>query len=285
MLSVQDVVERSREKSSMLQGFGDAVLRAEALEDQLVKSRKHAVAMQSKLDAAFAKYHNNIQEMQAKGDDLVRKNKSLRNKKKGTPLVLLSTCWRSRGSLTRCSLLFAELETRVEQLKTSETDLKNLFYQEQEALQVLELDYKELAYERDKHMELCIASDRDLVNCYKSLQELNEDCEKLRAQLKELEGATLPITRLLVPHPDGPKIAPLVDRLKEAPSRLAAYVKHLAKSIPNQVLAFMKSYFPKAPVDVVAGGLAANCSDEQYAELLEQMAPIAEQVTDKLNLQ
>jgi hypothetical protein len=50
--------------------------------------------------------------------------------------------------------------------------------------------------------------------------------------------------------------------LKEAPSGLAAYVKHLAKSIPNQVLAFIKSYFQKAPVDVVAGGLAANCTDE-----------------------
>jgi hypothetical protein len=90
VLSVQDVVERSREKSSMLQGFGDAVLRAEALEEQLLKSRKH----------------NDIQEMQAKSDDLVRKNKSLRNKNKGTPSVLLSTCWRSRGSLTRCALLF-----------------------------------------------------------------------------------------------------------------------------------------------------------------------------------
>jgi hypothetical protein len=76
-----------------------------------------------------------------------------------------------------------------------------------------------------------------------------------------------------------------VDRLKEAPSRLAAYVKHLAKSIPNQVLAFMKSYFQKAPVDVVAGGLVTNCTDEQYTELLEQMTPIAEQVADKLNLQ
>jgi hypothetical protein len=117
------------------------------------------------------------------------------------------------------------------------------------------------------------------------LQKLNEDCEKLRAQLKELEEAALPIARLLVPHPGGPKIAPLVDRLKEAPSRLATYVKHLAKSIPNQVLAFMKSYFPKAPVDVVAGGLAANCTDEHYAELLEQMAPIVEQVAEKLNLQ
>jgi hypothetical protein len=84
--------------------------------------------------------------MQAKSDDLVRKNKWLPNKNKGTPLVLLSTCWRSRGSLTRCALLFAELVTRVEHLKTSETDLKNLFYREQEARQVLECDYKELAY-------------------------------------------------------------------------------------------------------------------------------------------
>jgi hypothetical protein len=114
---------------------------------------------------------------------------------------------------------------------------------------------------------------------------LNKDCEKLRAQLKELEEAALPIARLLVPHPGGPKIAPLVDRLREALTRLTTYVKHLMKSTPNQILAYMKSYVPKAPVDVVAGGVAANCTDEQYAELLEQMAPIAKQVADKLNLQ
>jgi hypothetical protein len=126
---------------------------------------------------------------------------------------------------------------------------------------------------------------RDLVNCYKSLHKLKKDCEKLRGQLKELEEAALPIAKLLVPHPGGPKIAPLVDRLKEAPGRLATYVKHLAKSVPNQILAYMKSYFPKAPVDVVAGGLATNCTDERYKELLEKMAPIAEQVAEKLNLQ
>jgi hypothetical protein len=91
---------------------------------------------------------------------------------------------------------------------------------------------------------------------------LNEDCEKLRAQLEELEEAALPIARLLVPHHGGPKIAPLVDRLKEAPIHLATYVKHLAKSISNQVLAFMKSYFTKAPMDAVAGGLVTNCTDE-----------------------
>jgi hypothetical protein len=62
--------------------------------------------------------------------------------------------------------LIAELETRAEQLKASEVDMKNLFYREKEAREVLEYDYKQLAYECDKHR---IASDRDLVNCFKSL--------------------------------------------------------------------------------------------------------------------
>jgi low affinity Fe/Cu permease len=84
---LQDVAERSRQKSDMLQGYGDTVLQAEALEEQLVKSRKHTAAMQLKLNTAFAQYHNDIQDMQAKSDDLVRKNKSLRNKNKGTPLT------------------------------------------------------------------------------------------------------------------------------------------------------------------------------------------------------
>jgi hypothetical protein len=173
----------------------------------------------------------------------------------------------------------------VEQLKASEVDMKNLFYQEKDAREVHEYDYKQLAHECDKHMELRIASDCDLVSYYKSLQKLNEDCEKLRGQLKELEEAALPITRLVVPHPGGPKIATLVDRSREAPGRLTTYIKHLAKSISNQILAYMKLYFPEAQVYVVVGGLAANCTDEQYAELLEQMAPIAEQVAEKLNLQ
>jgi FtsZ-binding cell division protein ZapB len=66
----------------MLQGYGDTVLRAEALEEQLVKARKHSAMLQSKLDGAFAQYHNEVQDMQAKTDELVRKNKSLRNKNK-----------------------------------------------------------------------------------------------------------------------------------------------------------------------------------------------------------
>jgi FtsZ-binding cell division protein ZapB len=69
----------------MLQGYGDIVLRAETLEKELSKARKHSTLLQSKLDGAFAQYHNEVQEMQSKSDDLIRKNKLLRQKNKGMP--------------------------------------------------------------------------------------------------------------------------------------------------------------------------------------------------------
>jgi hypothetical protein len=83
---VQDVVERSRQKSDMLQGYGDIVLRAESLEKELNKARKHSAMLQSKLDGAFAQHHNEVQDMQAKSDELVRKNKSLHQNNKGMPV-------------------------------------------------------------------------------------------------------------------------------------------------------------------------------------------------------
>jgi hypothetical protein len=50
---------------------------AETLEKELNKARKHSALLQSKLDGAFTQYHNEVQDMQAKSDELVRKNKSL----------------------------------------------------------------------------------------------------------------------------------------------------------------------------------------------------------------
>jgi hypothetical protein len=61
----------------MLQGYGDTVLQAQTLEKELNKARKHSAMLQSKM--------NEVQEMQVKSNDLIRKNKSLRRKNKGMP--------------------------------------------------------------------------------------------------------------------------------------------------------------------------------------------------------
>jgi FtsZ-binding cell division protein ZapB len=70
----------------MLQGYGDTVLRAKTLEKELNKAMKHSAMLQSKLDGAFSQYHNEVQDTQAKSDELVRKNKSLRQKNKSMPV-------------------------------------------------------------------------------------------------------------------------------------------------------------------------------------------------------
>jgi hypothetical protein len=69
----------------MLQGYGDTMLWAESLEKELNKARKHSAMLQSKLDGAFTQFHNEVQDMQAKSNDLILKNKSLRQKNKGMP--------------------------------------------------------------------------------------------------------------------------------------------------------------------------------------------------------
>jgi FtsZ-binding cell division protein ZapB len=73
----------------MLQGYGDTVLQVETLEKELAKAMKHFAMLQSKLDGAFAQYHNEVQDMQAKSDKLVQKNKSLRQKNNG---MLMPSC-------------------------------------------------------------------------------------------------------------------------------------------------------------------------------------------------
>jgi FtsZ-binding cell division protein ZapB len=73
----------------MLLGYGDTVLRVETLEKEINKARKHSAMLQSKLDGSFAQYHNEVQDMQAKSDELVRKNKSMCQKNKG---MSISAC-------------------------------------------------------------------------------------------------------------------------------------------------------------------------------------------------
>jgi FtsZ-binding cell division protein ZapB len=88
------MVERYQKKTELHKGYDDTVIRVEALEKELGKLRKHSTLLQSKLDNAFAQYHNEIQDIQAKRDDLIQKNKSLRQKNKGMlSTVVLEYCF------------------------------------------------------------------------------------------------------------------------------------------------------------------------------------------------
>jgi hypothetical protein len=66
---------------------------------------------------------------------------------------------------------FAELEASLEQVKTLDTDLKNIVYRETDARKVAEYELAKMRPECIIWMDLREASDIDLMRCYKSLQE------------------------------------------------------------------------------------------------------------------
>ena len=66
--------------------------------------------------------------------------------------------------------------------------------------------------------------------------------------------------------------------------RARAYLLKLQRTIPQQVLAYLKSFFPNANLAVIADGPAADCSEERLQELMKQVEPIATQVADRISL-
>ena len=81
---MQAVIKRSQCKFEVLKDLGGVALRAEELEKELNKLKLQAAVIQLKLDNARVEHRNAIQAITAEKDDLVNKNKALRQDKKGS---------------------------------------------------------------------------------------------------------------------------------------------------------------------------------------------------------
>jgi hypothetical protein len=83
---IDHMVERSQKKTELLKGYGDNVLHSEELEKELDMSKKHSTLLLSNLDTTLTHYHNEVQEMEPNRDEIIRRNKALRQKNKGMTL-------------------------------------------------------------------------------------------------------------------------------------------------------------------------------------------------------
>ena len=81
------MIKQSKQKSQLLQGYGDAIIRADKLEEDLQNQKAHAVKLQIKLDGNAAEYRNEIQKLTGQKDKLIGKNKVLLREKKGNILT------------------------------------------------------------------------------------------------------------------------------------------------------------------------------------------------------
>ncbi|XP_022683267.1 uncharacterized protein LOC101770340 isoform X5 [Setaria italica] len=76
----EKLIQRSCEKSKIIQGHGDTIMRAQALEHELAKERQYSSRLLMKYDSQAVQYRNAVQKAMEEKDRLQKRNKELNNR-------------------------------------------------------------------------------------------------------------------------------------------------------------------------------------------------------------
>jgi hypothetical protein len=71
---------------------------------------------------------------------------------------------------------------------------------------------------------------------------------------------------------------PLLERLRKAPKKVLKFLSEAPVACVSNALAYVKSFLPNAQLDIFAQGMAADCTDEQFDEYLQEAQPVAERI-------
>jgi hypothetical protein len=75
---------------------------------------------------------------------------------------------------------------------------------------------------------------------------------------------------------------PLLERLRGAPERVIKLLTDAPAACVSHALAFVKSFWPEAPLGMFAQGVAAECTKEQFKKYLQEAQPVAEQIVQSV---
>jgi hypothetical protein len=98
-----------------------------------------------------------------------------------------------------------------------------------------------------------------------------------------LKTAAQELVEMVDPQEDDAENGPpLLDRLREAPQKILNFVTEAATSYVGHALGLVKSFWPKARLEVLMEGAAADCTDENFHEYLLEVRPIAEKIVGNM---
>lgn len=73
-----------------------------------------------------------------------------------------------------------------------------------------------------------------------------------------------------------------MERLCEAPQKITSFLSNTSKQYQAHALGLVKSFWPGANLTLIGDGLAEGCSDEKFAEYVEEVKPIADKTIGTL---
>jgi hypothetical protein len=159
------------------------------------------------------------------------------------------------------------------------TELRKILTYKEELL----TDVKNMLYRRIddvKKLEKVIAdTERQFTDCLQQIKMLGEEKEQRQKELEDLSGAAKKLVHMVDPQEDGEVgERPLLEQLLGAPQKVVKFLTEAPVACVSHALSFVKSFWSEARLEAFVQGVAAECSEEQFNEYLQEAQPIAEEI-------
>jgi hypothetical protein len=133
------------------------------------------------------------------------------------------------------------------------------------------------ADEVERLQKMIADTEKQFVDCLQQIKSLGEEKEQRQ------KAAAQELVEMVDPREDNSEDEPpLLDRLRGAPQKILDFVTKAAATYVGHALSLVKSFWPRAQLEVLAGGVAADCTDEQFREYLEGNRPLAEKIVENM---
>jgi hypothetical protein len=73
-----------------------------------------------------------------------------------------------------------------------------------------------------------------------------------------------------------------LERLCGAPQKVLSFIAEAPTTCVSHALGLVKSFWPKARIEVLAQGAVADCSEEQINEYLLEARPVAKKIVENV---
>jgi hypothetical protein len=148
------------------------------------------------------------------------------------------------------------------------------------------IDIKNMLYHRTDDVErlqkVVADIEEQFADCLQQIKTLGEEKGRWE-ELEILTEAAQTLVDMVDPAEGGEaEKRPLLERLRGVLERVVKFLAEAPVACVSHALAFVKSFWPEAPLGMFAQGVAAECTEEQFNDYLQEAQPVAEQIVQSV---
>jgi hypothetical protein len=158
------------------------------------------------------------------------------------------------------NIFIAELRKILTYKEELLTDMKNMLYRRIDDVERLQ--------------KVVANTEQQFADCLQQIKTLGEEKEWRQKELEDLRGAAKKLVDMVDPPEEGEAGEwPLLERLLRAPQKVVKFLTEAPIACVSHALAFVKSFWLEAQLEMFAQGVAAECTEDQFNEYLQEAQP------------